>query len=120
MTNKKEHLLIKYKATYGNYGTEIFRTFVLNDTHTKKFRQNLINEYNIRYATAGGYDADYALGKMYRMEKITKKEYDIIIKYDLADDPTEITDVLDGVVMEDEYTDPEFEKLKKILNKDYK
>jgi len=95
MEEEKNCLIIKYCAEMNN-NDEKKRCFVLNELYSKKFKINPINEITITYSTAGGYDYDETIGKLYFVETISKNTYNEIIRLFLADDenPNEIIDLL--------------------------
>ena len=98
ITDDKNCLIIKYRAEMDN-GDEHERCFVLNELYSKKFKINPINEITIRYETAGGYDHDTTIAKLYFVETISKNTYNEIIRLSLADNQyyeDEIIDLLNA------------------------
>jgi len=67
MTENKNCLILKYKAIYGKYENEEKRCYVLNEMYSKKFNLKPINEIEISHITAGGYDCEYVIAKLYFM-----------------------------------------------------
>ena len=96
MSQSKNCLIIKYSASYGKYDQEIDRCFVLNEEYTNKFKLAPINEFEMMYATSGGYDNDYLIIKKYFMKEITKETYNILKELYLVDDEDEIIEILDN------------------------
>ena len=91
----KNCLIIKYRALMRN-NDEHERCYVLNELYSNKFKINPINEITISYSTAGGYDSDETIAKLYFVETISKNTYNEIIRLSLADDenPDEVIDLL--------------------------
>jgi len=97
MEEEKNCLIIKYCAEMNNNDEEE-RCFVLNELYSNKFKMNPINEITITYSTAGGYDSEDTIAKLYFVETISKNTYNEIIRLFLADDenPNEIIDLLNA------------------------
>ena len=97
MEEEKNCLIIKYCAEMNNNDEEE-RCFVLNELYSNKFKMNPINEITITYSTAGGYDNEETIAKLYFIETISKNTYNEIIRLSLADDenPNEVIDLLNA------------------------
>ncbi len=94
MEEEKNCLIIKYCAEMNNNDEE--RCFVLNELYSNKFKMNPINEITITYSTAGGYDYEETIAKLYFIETISKNTYNEIKRLFLADGEDEIIDLLNA------------------------
>ena len=95
MEEEKNCLIIKYSAEMDN-DEEEERCFVLNELYSNKFKMNPINEITITYSTAGGYDYEETIAKLYFKETISKNTYNEIKRLFLADGEDEIIDLLNA------------------------
>ena len=95
MEEEKNCLIIKYSAEMDN-GDEHERCFVLNELYSNKFKMNPINEITITYSTAGGYDYEETIAKLYFIETISRNTYNEIKRLFLADGEDEIIDLLNA------------------------
>ena len=95
MEEIKNCLIIKYCAEMNNNDEEE-RCFVLNELYSNKFKMNPINEITITYSTAGGYDYEETIAKLYFKETISKNTYNEIKRLFLADGEDEIIYLLNA------------------------
>ena len=95
MEEETNCLIIKYYAEMNNNDEEE-RCFVLNELYSNKFKMNPINEITITYSTAGGYDYEETIAKLYFIETISKNTYNEIKRLFLADGEDEIIDLLNA------------------------
>ena len=94
MTENKNCLIVKYEATHGKWDETEERCFVLNEINSNKFHLHPINEIEISYSTAGGYDCEYVVAKLYFIETISRKTYDELKRLNMTDDEDEIVSIL--------------------------
>lgn len=94
-------LILKYTATGNKWDNkEIIarRCFVLNKYYSEKFRLNPINEIELQSKTpdiTNTGDPEWVIGKLEFIENISEQLYDDIKRFNLSDNETEITKLID-------------------------